>query len=139
MPVYSAFELCHFQSAHALWAATDGVGVSVGDSREEIGTYLTRNPGMSFVCLDEAEQVIGTVLGGHDGRRGLIYHLAVAKDHRGKGIGRALIDRSLAAIKASGIARGILMVKADNAEGAAFWKHAGWQRREDLKMYSRDL
>ena len=37
-------------------------------------------------------KIIGTVIGGFDGRRGLIYHLAVATEFRGHGIGSRLMN-----------------------------------------------
>ncbi|WP_434006924.1 GNAT family N-acetyltransferase [Paenibacillus konkukensis] len=44
----------------------------------------------------EIDQIIvGTVLCGHDGRRGTLYHVAVAEEHRRKGIAKEMVERSL--------------------------------------------
>jgi hypothetical protein len=57
-----------------LWRVSFGKAVSLEfDSRERIDAYLKRNPGMSTVAMIEGS-VVGTVLCGHDGRRGTIYH-----------------------------------------------------------------
>jgi predicted N-acetyltransferase YhbS len=77
-----------YEQAYQLWQACPGGGLSSADSREAITAYLTRNPGMSFVAHD-AEKLVGTVMAGHDGRRGYLYHLAVAPSHRQQGIGEA--------------------------------------------------
>ncbi len=73
----------------ALWQATEGVGLSEGDTKDELAAYLLRNPGLSLVACRDG-RIVGAVLCGHDGRRGCLYHLAVAIPHRHLGIGRAL-------------------------------------------------
>ncbi|MFN3991429.1 MAG: GNAT family N-acetyltransferase [Tabrizicola flagellatus] len=78
----------------------------------------------------------GTILVGHDGRRGLIHHLAVATDRRRSGLGRRLVAAGLAALRAQGIDKCHLMVFANNAEGAAFWTGIGATRRSELDLYS---
>lgn len=78
----------------------------------------------------------GTILVGHDGRRGLIHHLAVATDQRRSGLGRRLVAAGLAALRAQGIDKCHLMVFANNAEGAAFWTGIGATRRSELDLYS---
>ncbi len=45
------------------------------DSRQNILLYFTRNPGLSFIA-EKDNEIVGAVLGGHDGRRGFIHHLA---------------------------------------------------------------
>ena len=72
-----------------LWQRTPGLGLSNADSREGIRSFLERNPGLCFVC-QEGERLIGTILCGHDARRGYIYHLAVDEAYRKRGIGRQL-------------------------------------------------
>ena len=70
-----------------LWRKSEGVGLSDADSNKSIHSYLKRNPGMSFVAKAEGK-IVGAVLGGQDGRRGYIHHLAVRDDFRRQGIGR---------------------------------------------------
>jgi N-acetylglutamate synthase len=57
-----------------LLGRVEGICLRDADSREGIARYLERNPGLSFVA--EAGGVVGAcVFGGHDGRRGYLYHL----------------------------------------------------------------
>lgn len=76
-----------YENSIELWKQTEGMGFLESDTIESLNFYLQRNPGMSFVCYDD-EKLTGTILGGHDGRRGYIYHLAVDKNYRGKSIGK---------------------------------------------------
>lgn len=126
-------------AARALWAAADGVEVAEGDSPEELARYLKRNPGLSTVALDGDGRLVGAVLCGHDGRRGLIYHLAVAPEHRGRGVGRALMQRSLSALKGKGISRALLLVADDNDGGKRFWLREGWEDMTFAKPMGLDL
>jgi hypothetical protein len=71
----------------------------------------------------------GAVLCCHDGRRGYLYHLAVAANFRRTGIGRQLVERCLARLKDLGITRCTIVLVADNAEGEAFWRQTGWRER----------
>lgn len=127
-----------YEKSIELWKQTEGMGFLENDTVESLSSYLERNPAMSFVCYDN-EALIGTVLGGHDGRRGYIYHLAVDKNCRGKSIGKTLVQLSLDKIKSAGINRCIIMLKSDNEANGEFWLKSGFERREDLNMFSKDL
>ena len=113
-------------AAQQLWATADGVELAEGDSLEELTAYLRRNPAMSFVALF-GEQQVGAVLAGHDGRRGFLYHLAVAREWQGKGVGRALVQNAVAALKAAGVVRVLILVSRENARGRSFWASQGWE------------
>ena len=120
----------------ALWQTSEGVGLSDADSEESIGLYLNRNPGLSFVARD-GEHLVGAVLCGHDGRRGYIHHLAVSKSHRRQGLGCALVERCLSALRRDGIGKCHIFVFAGSQDTSAFWKSIGWTRRVELVMMSQ--
>jgi N-acetylglutamate synthase len=128
--------LADYDQAFALWQACEGIGLTTADSCDGIRAYLGRNPGLSFVARDQG-CLVGTVLCGHDGRRGYLHHLAVAPSHRGQGLGRALVAGCLAKLAAAGIDRCHLWARANNREGQAFWRTIGWTERTDLVMMSR--
>lgn len=127
-----------YAAALSLWQQTAGLGLSEADSAANIDQFLSRNKGMSFVA-QAGQELIGTCLCGHDGRRGFLYHLAVQPGHRRQGIGRALAERCLAQLKAAGIAKCHLFVLADNRQGLAFWGHVGFQGRTDICIYSSNI
>lgn len=134
-----AFNMDDYAEAYRLWEETPGMGLSDADSPDSIRSYLERNPGLSFVAAAEgAGGLAGTVLAGHDGRRGFLYHLAVRPEYRGRGIGEALAKAALDGLLRQGIAKCHLMVLADNNLGQRFWAKAGWQKRDNLYLYSSD-
>jgi putative acetyltransferase len=126
----------HYEQVLTLWKASEGVGLSEADSPEGIARFIERNPGLSFVACD-GQQLVGVVLCGQDGRRGYIHHLAVSQTHRRQGIGRTLVQRSLAALKGAGIDKCHIFVFRENQAAIGFWKKTEWLKRVDLTMLSR--
>lgn len=110
-----------YDGLYALWTSCKGMGLNdVDDSREGIVRFLRRNPTTCFVAQEE-DTILGCILAGHDGRRGYIYHTAVKPEHRGKGIGKALVAFSR------------------NEAGNAFWERMGFTQRDDLSYRNRTL
>ncbi len=123
-----------YEAVYALWISTPGMGLnSADDSRDGIGKYLKRNPGLSFVAADGGE-IVGVILCGHDGRRGVIHHTAVKAELQGRGIGRALVDAAADALRREGIAKIWMVVFKRNAAGNAFWDRLGFEVRDDLNF-----
>ncbi len=125
-------------AARALWTTAEGVELSEGDSRAELARYLQRNPGLSCVAV-AGDRLVGAVLAGHDGRRGYLYHLSVAAEARGHGVGRALTAHAIASLQATGIPRAFILVARDNPGGHAFWTHLGWEPLDFADVLGRDL
>jgi ribosomal protein S18 acetylase RimI-like enzyme len=125
-------------AAVELWSATEGVELDCGDSPAEIAAFLDRNPGLSVVAMNAGE-LVGAVQCGHDGRRGWVYHLAVARSHRGRGIAKAMVDRCVAGLQAAGITRALLFFAEDNDAAHRFWVHQGWAEMPSARPMALDL
>jgi ribosomal protein S18 acetylase RimI-like enzyme len=120
------FRIADFGDALAMWRMIDGVEIAEGDSEQEVRAYLLRNPGLSRVAVNGG-MIVGAVLCGHDGRRGLIYHLAVALAYQGKGVGRRLLQECISGLRSVGITRALILVSEENATGRSFWLRNGWE------------
>ena len=132
------FVIADYEQTVALWHLVDGVEVAEGDSKDEIRAYLLRNPGLSRVAeMDGA--IVGAALCGHDGRRGLIYHLAVAPAQHGQGIGKRLVQECLAGLRTTGITRALILVAHDNPSGHSFWLRTGWEDVPGAMLMGIDL
>ena len=129
------FEPDHIVRARALWERAEGVGLSSADEPSALAAFLSRNPGLSFVALQDG-QVVGTVLCGHDGRRGLIHHLVVAASQQRRGLGRTLLRHGLGALREVGIQKCHLLVFSSNAAGLAFWRAVGADERTSITLFS---
>jgi len=116
-----------------LWQTAEGVGLNESDEKEPVAAFLNRNSGLSRVALN-GDLIVGAVLCGHDGRRGYLHHLAVAKTDRKRGLGKALVEACLTDLARIGIPKCNIFLFADNAEGESFWQHNGWSKRVDLQV-----
>lgn len=121
-----------YDAVYALWLSCAGMGLnSLDDSREGIGRFLLRNPSTCFVA-ENAGEISGAIMAGHDGRRGYIYHTAVRPGCRRQGIGSALVRAAMEALREEGISKTALVAFARNEAGNAFWERMGFTAREDL-------
>jgi putative acetyltransferase len=132
------FQPADHAAALALWQRTEGMGLGSWDEAGPIGQFLERNPGLSVVAEADG-RLVGAVLCGHDGRRGFLYHLAVDREFRGRGLGRKLAESCLDRLRALGLTRCHIVAYQSNAEGRRFWQHLGFRERPELLICSRDL
>lgn len=124
-----------YEQVHKLWMEISGFGIrSMDDSREGVERFLRRNPGCSVVAWADG-QIVGSILCGHDGRRGCLYHVCVKKNYRKQGIGKAMVLGAIEALKREKINHVSLIAFTKNAMGNAFWKEIGWNKRDDLYYY----
>ncbi|MDD4311668.1 MAG: GNAT family N-acetyltransferase [Eubacteriales bacterium] len=131
--------IADYEDIYQLWIHTPGMGLNTtDDSRAGIEAYLRRNPNTCFVAQEDGA-CIGAILAGHDGRRGFIYHLTVAMEHRGKKIGSKLVKEAMAALKREGIHKVALVVFDKNEAGNAFWEKLGFGKREDLIYRNKSI
>lgn len=128
-----------YDTVYKLWTNTAGMGMrSLDDSREGVEKFLKRNPETNFVAV-EGDRIVGVTLGGHDGRRGYIYHTAVDTDYRGRSIGKSLVDAVMKAFEKEGINKAALVVFGTNEKGNGFWKAMGWEYRVDVNYYNKSI
>jgi N-acetylglutamate synthase len=130
--------LADYDEVLQLWRNSEGVGLSESDTRSEIGKFLKRNRGMSFVAR-EGKSLVGAILCGHDGRRACLYHLAVAPSHRRNGLGTKLVRRCLGELKKAGVSRCNVFFYVKNAQGERFWRKLGLKKRSELCMAQRNV
>jgi ribosomal protein S18 acetylase RimI-like enzyme len=132
------FVMNDYDGAIALWNDVEGVEICEGDSREEIAEYLKRNPGLSRVA-EANGKIVGVALCGHDGRRGWIYHLAVAPAYRREKVGQRLLDDCVHGLREAGLKRAIILVAGDNPAGHQFWLRHGWENIDGAIPMTREL
>ena len=123
-----------------LWKNTEGIGINdYDDSKKSIKKFLQMNPKTCFVVENRDTEIIGTILDGYDGRRGLIYHLMVKPESRKKGIGKKLLEKVEKGFKKQGIRRIYLVALKDNKVGIEFWKNNGYEERDFVNFMSKNI
>ena len=128
-----------YEAVFNLWSSCSGMGLNnLDDSRDGIERFLQRNPDCCFVA-EANKKITGVVMAGHDGRRGHIYHMAVAPDYRRQKVGSMLLNSALSALYKQGIHKVALVVFESNTDGNAFWENHGFRSREDLIYKNRNI
>jgi ribosomal protein S18 acetylase RimI-like enzyme len=121
-----------------LWEnAGPGIHVRHSDEKQELAKKLQRDPQL-FLVAEAGGQIVGAVLGGFDGRRGMVYHLAVEAEYRKNGLGALLMGELEKRMKDIGCIRSYLLVTRDNLEAVRFYENTGWEQM-DLLIYGKDL
>ena len=124
-----------YDEVYAMWLITSRRALSSADERGQIERYLKRNEGLSQVAVVDGK-IVGTVLAGHDGRRGFIHHMAVLPEYRRRHIGHALAEKAIAKIKSEGIEKTHIFCYQDNETGQKFWRDFGFIKRDDIFDFS---
>ncbi|HCE2054542.1 GNAT family N-acetyltransferase [Vibrio parahaemolyticus] len=128
-------DIADYDDVIKLWGQTEGMSLRDADSKESINNYLIRNPNLSFVAVS-ANEIVGAVLVGTDGRRGYLQHLAVSSNFRGNSLGRELVSQAISALANVGVPKTHLFVYNENVNAQQFYEKLGWFPRDEVRMYS---
>ena len=128
-----------YQQVYDLWSSIEkGVHVGRSDTPAEIEKKIARDPDLFLVAECEGT-IVGSVIGGYDGRRGLIYHLAVREAFRKQGIGTRLMDEVEARLRAKGCRKSYLLVAENNPEAEVYYQQRGWEPMTAVHLFGKDL
>ncbi len=127
-----------YDAAIQLWNSV-GTGVHVGpsDTRAELEKKLGRDPDLFLVAVD-GNKLVGTVIGGFDGRRGMVYHLAVDEAYRRVGIASGLMGVVEERLKAKGCIKCYLLVRPDNDGALEYYNAIGWTVSDNV-IFMKEL
>jgi ribosomal protein S18 acetylase RimI-like enzyme len=121
-----------------LWRdSSPGIVLGRSDTPDELRRKLSHDPDL-FLVAEEDGRVIGSVIGGYDGRRGLVYHLAVARRSRRKGVGRTLMDEVENRLRAKGCLKSYLLVTGANPDAIGYYRKLGWSVM-DVTVMGKEL
>ena len=124
-----------YDRVKALWMTIHGFGIrSIDDSRAGVERFIRRNPTTSIVA-EYNNEIIGSILCGHDGRTATFYHVCVREDMRRRGIGKTMAVAAMRACQEEHVNKVSLVAFKKNEIGNQFWHGAGWKLREDLNTY----
>ena len=133
--IIRAMTIEDYDEVFAMWQITSKRALSSADERSQMERYLKRNEGLSQVAVIDGK-IIGTVLAGHDGRRGFIHHMAVLPEYRRRRIGHALAEKAIEMIRSEGIEKTHIFCYQNNETGQKFWSDFGFVKRDDVFVFS---
>ncbi|HTV89204.1 MAG TPA: GNAT family acetyltransferase [Stellaceae bacterium] len=116
----------------ALWD-TCGLSRPWNPPAGDIALIRRTGHGEILVAAD-GDEIVGSVVVGHDGHRGWVYYLAVAPTLRRGGLGRRLMRMAEAWAAARGVRKLELMVRDSNEAVAGFYERIGYAREPVLVM-----
>ena len=100
-----------------------------------LGTQLA-NPDVIVLVAERGGEVVGYTYAGVEGTdymslrgpAGVLYDIVVDPAHRQHGVGRMLLDATMAALEAKGAPRVVLSTAERNATAQRLFEHAGFRR-----------
>lgn len=106
------------------------------DPTKDIQRKLDVQPEMFLVgVLDE--HVVATVMAGYEGHRGWVNYLAIAPEHRQKGLGRAMMAQAESLLKQTGCPKVNLQIRGANASAIEFYRRIGYQVDDVVSLGKR--
>jgi len=120
----------------ALWADAFPDSPPWNDPSADIVRKLSVQPDL-FLIAELGQSIVGTAMGGFDGHRGWVYYLAVALEHRRKGIARELMSSLEARLLDYGCTKVNLQVRATNQDVVDFYLELGYAVEDRISMGKR--
>lgn len=115
-----------------LWARA-GLTRPWNDPRDDIA--FARSSGHAAVLVGREEgTIVASVMVGHDGHRGTVYYVGVSPDRAGSGYGRAIMAAAEAWLKARGVWKLNLLVRAGNEKVIGFYEKLGFSVPDRIPM-----
>lgn len=128
------FTIEFYEEVVQLWRKS-GISVGSSDSKIEIEKMLERNPTLFLIGKIDGK-ICAVVMGGFDGRRGYVHHLAVDPVYQRRGYGKLMIDELNKEFLRLGVHKIHLFIQKHNREVVVFYQNQDWEIREDLIMMS---
>ena len=119
----------------ALWQAA-GLTRPFNDSRQDIGFALS-GPASTILILEREGRIGASVMVGHDGHRGAVYYVSADPGLRHLGLGTRIMRAAEDWLKARGVWKLNLMIRADNEGVRAFYETLGYEEEERIVMSRR--
>jgi ribosomal protein S18 acetylase RimI-like enzyme len=131
------FKIGDYPGVRDLWQAA-GLILRLGDDLEDVKLKLQRDPDL-FLVTELDDEIVGSVIGGWDGRRGWIYHLSVKPEHQRQGIGAELVREVEKRLVAKGAKKVNAQVYKWNEQSSEFFKAIGYEAQPELIMIGKQL
>ncbi|MDZ7671805.1 MAG: GNAT family N-acetyltransferase [Halanaerobiales bacterium] len=126
-----------YEKVYELWNNADII-LKTSDQRDEINRMIKRNP---YTCLvgEIDNEIVAAVMGGFDGRRGYVHHLAVKTELHKQGLGREMMDELMNRFEELKVIKVHLFVENRNEKVKKFYKKIGFEERTDLTDFSKTI
>jgi ribosomal protein S18 acetylase RimI-like enzyme len=132
------FTMDDYAVVHVLWQRGD-LWMRPSDGPAAVALRMERDQDLFLVARDGDDRVVGSVMGGWDGRRAYVYHLAVAPERRRRGIAGRLMDELERRFRERGALKAKLQILTDNESSRAFFAKRGYLLESDCEPWGKEL
>lgn len=87
-----------------------------------------------FLVGESNGVIVATLLGGYDGFRCWVYHVAVSVSHRRRGYGRQMMQEAERVLKHVGCPKLNIQIRAHNADVVEFYRRLGYAVENHISM-----
>ena len=131
------FAIADYAAVDELWRRV-GLWMRSSDAAAQLGLKLSRDSDLFLVACADA-RLVGVAMGGWDGRRAYIYHLAVDPDWQRRGVAERLMDELEERFRAKGALKAKLQILVGNDVSAAFFAARGYRLETDCVPWGKEL
>jgi ribosomal protein S18 acetylase RimI-like enzyme len=121
----------------ALWSLSDAPRTATDDV--ESLRRLRAFDSQAILVGDVGGEIAGSLIVAWNGWRGSFYRLAVAPQHRRRGLATALVRAGESRLRERGAVRIDAIVAADEVTAPSFWSAVGYERQVDRTRFVRNL
>ncbi len=104
------------------------------DPRADIAQARRSGSAEILVARATDGRVLATAMVGDDGHRGWLYYVAVAPTLQGSGLGRRIVAAAEDWMRARGIAKSQLIIRATNTKVRGFYEQLGYAEQPRVLM-----
>ena len=132
------FEMKDYPEAIRLWRLVKLPLKPKGrDQRKAIKKEISRTDTNIFLVAFKGKDLIGTIIGTHDGRKGWINRLAVHPDFQKQGIARQLVNEVEKRLEKQGIDITACLIEDYNRDSMDFFQKIGYLKHDDVIYFSK--
>lgn len=121
----------------ALWTRTGLPLKPLGRDRRDRMKVQAEQPNVVFLVAEENGQLIGTVVGTHDSRKGWINRLAVEPASQKRGIARMLVKEVELWLGRVGIEIVACLIEEENPISMKVFEKLGYLRHRDIFYFTK--
>jgi N-acetylglutamate synthase len=126
-----------YDAVQRLWTAAGLPFRPRGRDRPDMVAVELQRATAVFLLAEADGELVGAVLGTHDGRKGWINRLAVAPTHRRRGIARLLVREVEARLAALGLEITAALIEAPNKGSLTFFQEIGYIHDPGIEYVSK--
>jgi ribosomal protein S18 acetylase RimI-like enzyme len=121
----------------AFWRRAEASASST-ESAADVRGLLERDPD-ALLLAESDGRIVGSLIVGWDGWRGIFYRLAVDPTRRRRGLATALVRSGEERLRALGAHRLNAIVETEEPDAMAFWSAAGYELQTARSRFVKNL